>query len=357
MYYVGTADAAGDNNNIGVAFSNDGITWKKYSQPIIKATTSFLYGVGQPVAYNPDGKSDIVLFYEDGNSDPVRHFRVTSTDGVHFGSPQVLTTNGIDPNNANPTWGDFAYDPSTQEWYAAFNFSVRSSATTGGLPEHGQYGFQLYRIPNSALFSGTTPWQLLQSFDTNLTGYESIFLPAFLKDQYGNLIIGGDAKIQILPSVSIPRPAWNATPEQMGQSGNLFHWDIGSAVFDPSMTTRGLYRYRNSQTYEVTTGWIDPSAGFVTDTTLGHLYTGPQHGATLAFYGCKAGDTDYFVATDSLCQGTHIQGINGYGYSQPVSGLSLVPLYSCSTGTSHLVSHDPQCEGHGTGTLLGYALP
>ena len=35
MYYVATEWLSGDSNNIGVAFSNDGIVWKKYPQPVI----------------------------------------------------------------------------------------------------------------------------------------------------------------------------------------------------------------------------------------------------------------------------------------------------------------------------------
>src|ERR1700744_2607642 len=35
MYYVATSSLGGINNSIGVAFSNDGIQWKKYPSPVI----------------------------------------------------------------------------------------------------------------------------------------------------------------------------------------------------------------------------------------------------------------------------------------------------------------------------------
>ena len=35
LYYVGTDSLQGQNNSIGVAFSNDGSHWKKYPKPII----------------------------------------------------------------------------------------------------------------------------------------------------------------------------------------------------------------------------------------------------------------------------------------------------------------------------------
>ena len=62
MYYVATTQYSGENNSIGVAFSNDGIVWKKYPHPIIPSTSQSGYGVGQPVPYNTNHKSAITLF-------------------------------------------------------------------------------------------------------------------------------------------------------------------------------------------------------------------------------------------------------------------------------------------------------
>jgi hypothetical protein len=90
---------------------------------------------------------------------------------------------------------------------------------------------------------------------------------------------------------------------------------------------------------------------------LGHLYESPQQGATVPFYGCKSGSTDYFVSVDISCGGARILGTNGYGYAKPVAGMNLVALYRCSTAVDHFVSKDPLCEGHTAGLLLGYALP
>ena len=59
----------------------------------------------------------------------------------------------------------------------------------------------------------------------------------------------------------------------------------------------------------------------------------------------------------SACEGARILGTNGYGYSKPVAGLNLVPLYRCSTSADDFVSNDAGCEGHAAGQLLGYALP
>ena len=369
LYYVGTASPIGIKNNIGVAFSNDGRNWKKYPQPVIVSTTQVDYGVGQPSLYNSDHKSGIWLFYEDLEGAP-EHYKATSTDGVHFTVQGELTTNGLDVDLTDGTWGDLAYDPVTQYWYAVYNMPRRSTSTTGGVYDIVEMGFALYRIPNDSLLSGATPWQRLESFDTNLTGSEVNFIGGFLRDQFGNLNVGPYPTIQIYTSMSDPVPAWNATPAQDGMSAAPQFWDIGSVQWIPGHPLVPLNSYTNSTATQVTTGYADPKAGFKLGSVLGHLYQGPQSGATVSLYGCKSGSTGYFVSTDSTCGGNLLLGINGYMYPGPQSGVSLVPLYNCSHGASAAyVSNNAACQEAGTsanpsssagasaGAFLGYALP
>lgn len=355
MFYVGTtSDIA---NSIGAAFSNDGIQWAKYPEPVILSTSPVDFGVAQPVAYNANGRSDITIFYED-YTPSVHHVEAASTDGIHFTIQGVITKNGLDPTNLDPSWGDMGYDPSTRYWYAAFNLPSRPKSTTGGVVELGQYGFQLYRIPESSLLTGTTPWQLLKTVDTNLTGYESNFLPSLLHDMYGNIHIGPRSTLQLFVSTALPQPAWNASPESAGKAGDIFQWAIAVNSYDPNQSTLTLKRYRNDKTYEVTTGWTDVSAKFLLDTTLGHLYAAPQNGANQPFYGCKDGSTGYFVSVDLACNGQRILGVNGYGYVQRPTGVSTVALYSCASARNgRFLSKDSACEGNGAGTLFAYALP
>ncbi len=367
MYYVGTASKAGLVNSIGVAFSNDGIHWKKYPHPVISANTETYFGVAQPAVYNSDGKAEIWLFYEDANEPQTfaPHVKTISTDGVHFTVVGTLTTNGIPQETS---WGDMAYDSSSGYWYAVFNDALRAYyphswdeyttyGTNSSATESGQLGVTLYRIKDTSLLTGATPWEMLKSFDTNLTGFESNFLAGLMRDQYGNVNVGSYPTIQLFPSISDPAPSWNASIEDDYESSQPPYWNIGRVEWVPGNPLMALNRYANKSTHEVTTGWIDPNGGFVLESTLGHLYESPQKGASLAFYGCKAGNTDYFVSTDSTCGGNHFFGLDGYGYSEPLAGLTLVPLYSCSTGHDHFVSHDPKCEGQGPGQLLGYAIP
>jgi hypothetical protein len=356
MYYVATASLLGQDNSIGVAFSNDGRHWSKYPKPIISPETTEGYGVGQPAVYNTDHHAGIRMFYEDSNI-ATHHVEAISSDGVHFTTVGTLTTNGMDPNNPQPTWGDMAFDPQTGYWYAAFNLPLRPAWTTGDVPEYGQYGIQLYRIPDGSLLSGATPWQLVTIIDTNLTGNESNFIAAFARDSYGSLDVGSYPTITMYTSFSNPQPSWNDTPALAGVTGNFAFWDIGRAAWVPGQPLRALNLYFNQSVHETTTGWVDPKGGFSMQATLGHLYESPQQGATLPFYGCKSGSTGYFISLGAICDGARLLGTNGFGYAKPVAGLNLVPLYNCNTGNDDFVSHDPQCGGKASGQLLGYALP
>src|SRR5579862_4102115 len=171
MYYVGIASSGG-NNQIGVAFSNDGVQWKKYPQPIISSSSTAGYGVGQPALYNADHKSAISMFYEDSNP-ALHHVEAVSADGIHFEVQGTLTSNGIDPDDPQEVWGDVAYDSKAAEWYAVFNRPLRPASTTGGVVERGQYGIELYKIEQNALLTGDKSWQQLAILDTNSTSYES----------------------------------------------------------------------------------------------------------------------------------------------------------------------------------------
>lgn len=356
MYYVATAAPAGVDNSIGVAFSNDGIAWNKYKEPVILSDSPLDYGVGQPAVYNVDGKSNLILLYEDSNTS-IEHIMATSTDGIHFSVQGTLTRNGLDPSNPSPPWGDIGYDPTTRYWYAAFDLPLRDPATTGG-QENGQYGIQMYRIPDSSLLSGATPWQLLKTFDTNSTGYEANFLAGLLKDQYGSLDVGPYPKIQLYPSIANPPTKWDSDAKGLGRAGSLIQWDIGSFAWSPDEAKRTLTRYQNSDSYDTTSGYIDPHSHFIADTILGHLYEAPQNATTVPFFNCKANPKDYFVSLDPTCGGNYVVGLQGYGYAKPVPANSTVAVYSCSSARhGHFVSKDAQCEGNGSGTLLGYVLP
>ena len=228
MYYVGLGSDPESNNYIGVAFSNDGMSWKKFPYPVISPETSKGYGVGQPAAFNSNHQGAILLFYEDDSLYP-RHVEAKSSDGVHFVTVGTLTTNGLDASNQS--WGDIAYDPANGYWYAGFNTPPAIHRPRGGVMERGSWGVELFRICDASLLTGATPWELLAIVDTNLNGYEANFLPGLARDMYGNLVSG--PAIQMYTSISNPPPRWNATPEAAGNSGDISNWNIASATWTP----------------------------------------------------------------------------------------------------------------------------
>lgn len=359
LYYVGTSNVSGNANGIGVAFSNDGINWKKYPSPVIPTTNVNGYGAAQPVLYNSDGKQAITLFYEDDAPPlpPNHHWEATSSDGVHFTTTDLLTTNGLEMLAGLPAWSDMAYNPADGYWYALFNLPYRPPSTTGGIAESGQYGFQLYRIPKDDLLIGKTGWQVLKTFDTNLTGYESVFLAGLLRDGSGNLYQDSSKTIGIFPSFSNVLVPWNATPTAAAQGAILDNWDIGYDAWSPNDSNLyELKRYKYGGLHRVTTGWIDTSV-FTLEETLGRVYTAPQASATVALYGCKANAVDAFVSLDSGCEGQYMVGLNGYIYGQPPAGVTVMAIYRCSDNGDYFVSTDPACEGTHTDELLGYILP
>lgn len=357
LYYVGTDNVAGSENGIGVAFSNDGISWKKYPSPVIPTTNRNGYGAAQPVAYNADGKQAITLFYEDDAPPyPVNHhWEATSSDGLHFTNIGLFTSKGLTFAADRPSWADMVFNPSDGYWYAIFNIASRNIATTIGILEYGQWGFQLYRIPKDDLLVGAIGWQELKTVDTNLTDYESNFLPGILQDGYGNLFHDSTGKIQVFTSFSNVPVLWDAAPGVATKAAQPTNWDIGYISWSPTDSVYMLNRYSNGFSHIVTTGYIDTQR-FMLEKTLGRVYVRPMNGATVGLYACKEGAKDQFVSTSSSCDGSYIIGLNGYIYAQPPTDATSVPIYRCASSNDHFVSSDPLCEGSQTETLLGYIL-
>jgi hypothetical protein len=224
--------------------------------------------------------------------------------------------------------------------------------------ERGQYGIELYKIPQDALLTGASPWQQLVTMDTNGTGLESNFIAGFVRDAYGSLNVGSYPKIQMYTSVSYPAPNWDVTPADAGNSAGIASWILLPMEWAPDASfALPFNRYFNGIVHEVTTGWIDPAGGFRLEQALGHLYANPLHGATIPLYGCNGTQRDFFVSLDIGCEGQRILGTEGYAYRQPVSGLNLIALYRCISAQDYFVSKDPKCEGRTTDELLGYILP
>lgn len=177
LYYTATDLDDGTNNRIGVAFSNDGVNWVRYPQnPIIypRISPTSGYGAGQAATYNRDDAAGIVLFHTDISANAV--FVRTSTDGINFGPPTQLSSNGATLIENN----DFAYDPKSGQFYAA----IELPGTPG---DRETYGFGVYRMPADLLLSGGGTWEWLATVDSNLTGAPLNHSPGLVRDGSGKL--------------------------------------------------------------------------------------------------------------------------------------------------------------------------
>lgn len=112
MYYTGTYDAIGYDSHIGVAFSNDGVNWTKYSaNPVVGPTgdASSQYGAGMQSVYR-SASGLITMMYFDSTTG--QNYMMTSTDGINFTGKTPLQN-----HFANEHSGDIAFSPAEDKWY------------------------------------------------------------------------------------------------------------------------------------------------------------------------------------------------------------------------------------------------
>lgn len=345
IYYVGTT--SGSDNQIGAAFSTDGLNWHKYASPVIPWTQTghSWYGYGQPSVQDVGGT--VTMMYEESSPGTIHH-EATSTDGVHFTDVGVLSTTGLP--GAFQTWGSAAYDPQDGRWYAAFNDGWRPPGTTGGTQENGDYGFTLYATTDP--LAGA--WTELDTVDEAMTGYAENFMAGMLREPDGTLSAAFLPGIKLLPSTAAPRPAYNSTHTQLGQNGFFNNWDIAWHLWTPGSPLRKLVRVHHGSQHDTTIGWYDASYYTPEAFNLGGLYEAPAGDATVPLYLCKAFSTDWIPTGDAGCLGQYKVGLLGYAYATAAPGR--IALYRCTVPqVGDMVSLDPNCEGQQVDGLLGYS--
>lgn len=350
MYYTATdrgphgIDAGtsldGTNNRVGIAYSNDGVHWVKYSaNPIIypQVYPTNAYGAGQAATYNGDGVAGVYLFATDtSTSRGVRMWVRHTTDGIHFGSPTLISNAGLVSGSAPAMANsDYAYDYKSNQFYAAIELPARNTG------DRETYRLGLYIMSASNLLGGTGTWTPKGYIDSNLTGSYLNHSPGLVRDNFGNVT-------PFLPTVEVIFAEGTNDPST---------WNLAEATWSQGTGTTAFKRYYNSSvgSHWVTSGFV--ASGYTLESTLGYLYTTSQSG-TVPLYGCVSTSftgNDHFVSPSSTCEGQVVLGVNGWIYSSPPTGISTVALYRCFTGTNHFVSTSASCEGTTTESLLGYA--
>ena len=350
VYYIGYGSST-KVNQIGAAYSVDGLNWHKYPTPVESYPTSSCgcYGYSQPNAVSIGGV--ISLYFEDNpNGTQVFHDVAVSTDGAHFAPFTAVSNTGFS-TLVKPNWGSLAYNPANLQYYVLLGEGWRPPSQTGGVQEAGDNGCVIYTSSDPTLGN----WTEIDTIDTNLTGYEVNFLCGFVTDYNGNLSPDLQPSIKILTSASYPRPAYNASPTDLSNSAVFNNWQIMWATYTPGNSWKPLQRVDYSPGHhEVTTGWYDSSVYHLENINLGKLAEAPTGSATVPLYGCKFNLTNYFVSLDAGCEGQYKLGVEGYLYSTPAADRTAI--YRCNIpGHDHFVSTDPNCEGQTTEFLLGYS--
>lgn len=184
LYYT-AAPNCGSDNKIGVAFSNDGVNWVRYSgNPIIKSAANncqdpsqvcpgISYGAGQAQLHNWNGGSGIRIWYTDTNGPQgFGIYERVSNDGINFGSPAKITADGLGTYGLGGGVG-MAFKPID----AAYLFTLRGDSDASKIG--------LFRIPTANRFTGT--WTKLGDILPPGGDYPDTFEPGFRTDIYGNL--------------------------------------------------------------------------------------------------------------------------------------------------------------------------
>ena len=333
--YSGTT-LDGTNNRIGIAYSNDGTTWSRYSaNPVIYPAVfpTDTYGAGQASTYSTNGASGLKVFFHDESSSAGKlvNERDTTT-GTTFGASTTVSSAGLnaDGSAASGNNPDIAFDQKGQYWYAIWPLAQRPQAG-----ERETYHAVLARMSAATFPSGN--WERLADVDTNLTGDYLVNNPALVRDQYGNVD-------PTLPSVEVV---------YAGGSNDPNDWDLKSVKWTPPTVGRALSRYYSASIgkHLVTSGFV-PS-GYTLESVQGYL-SWTRTSGTVPLYGCLTGTTDRFVSLSSTCEGQYSLGVNGYIWASAPAGVSSSLLYRCYTGTDHFVSTSATCEGQHVDFALGY---
>jgi len=349
MYYTGFG-SHGHTNRIMAAFSNDGVNWTRVGQPIIGPVGGDAlntYGAGQTAIWSVDGHSQITLFWTDDTTGGIRTATTDPnySDGIHFGPTTQVSKSGTD---GLLRWNaDFAFDSTTGMAYAAVpGYFVVDSVH----PE--TYEIKLFRMPMGDLLAGSGTWERLGDINGDVTGKQFNFAPGFLRNAWGDVAY----ELHNLGGLTVYFGA--------GDDGAASDWDLLSETWRPSPMTVPLRRYASYATLHhwTTAGYVapdyrDPSQGGTgrLDGTLGYVDIAPQSPGMKPVWSCRVGTTaERYIGG---CGSDRIYGVAGWIFDRPPVGIPVVPLYQCELIASHdrFLSNLADCEGTGTGVLLGYA--
>lgn len=300
MYFTGTRNAAGTENDIYLATSTDGLTWTKYPNnespvPVLPraAPVTDNYGCGQPSVLFLN--NEFVVYFLDQEGNPGGMYRATSSDGINFGPrTYIMLANDVDIKYST-----------TQNCFVM----VRGGQFDSNLRVylHVSYdGLVFTPVDNSKYVAGP-PSGETRTISCGLAG-----------DKYGQIT---DSTL-VYYSIGNPNNVngWEIHISQM----NVFYNVQNTMYRFLSMSTRAKDHYytfnpNNPPYYDYEQkAWIAPADGYPGATPFYRLYNPITQDH---FYTADYNERSYAI---SQC-GYYGEGNEGYVYTSPSS--STVPIY------------------------------
>jgi len=200
MYYSGTDDMRGFTG-VGVAFSNDGINWVKYPEPLIRKPNpgdgTIFYGYGEQAVISANGGSNLWLWIlnEPSSTIPQVYNLYESQTGTDLQLQYQITGNGV--WGWIDGYGECVGGEYVQDFGLCNGFITEADFAVGYpsgttpviymITDHVNNTSQmdLYQIDWDLQSSGT--WSYLGSITSKLTGNAFNSSGGFLKNIYGDV--------------------------------------------------------------------------------------------------------------------------------------------------------------------------
>ena len=202
LYFTSLSSASGGQNEIGVAFSNNGINWTPHDTPVVSPDPSGnpgAYGAGMSgVAINPAVGKLLFHVYLDTSYSPLLRLNISYDGKNFFPSPPYATQlhaagrQGIDGQGP-----DIAFNTSDNHWYA----------TIKNHDQNGIYDGETRVLRATNAFDLLGGWEVIGIFNSTVTGYPQNHNPGLGKLPQGQLYIDGDGWAYVFFSVGLEPPS------------------------------------------------------------------------------------------------------------------------------------------------------
>lgn len=209
MFYTGTKDSLnnGTHNHIGMALSNDLLTWVKRPGSLIRRAPFETWGVGQPSTTAVSG-GEVMLFYT--RSDP------TATYAVHLDlsdvtNPVTLTPQwAISPEGLLPFANgarflhnaDFAYDPTNDRFWV-----VHPAGFDAASPAFIATQVELAWMPGADVWAGGGQWTSLGVVNVDVSGCSKNDNAGVQRTSFGTVADPASIRLNVTCSDAGPWPA------------------------------------------------------------------------------------------------------------------------------------------------------